>query len=204
MDGRGKNNGDRYFMILSIQKYSASFTSYQALKIHKYRHPGYFCMGIATNPRTIQTKELHILLSSSFSGRLAQQRNADVVVHTCYVTLFCCVKVTSCHHVMMHRERSMIHLRGLLTKPPEFAARTVVPSINYPCIRRARGLSIRKNKKWCLRMYVTYQCASLAILNPPISCKVGRLSTIESIVITSMVTEGKGDHELTGFLSNLK
>jgi hypothetical protein len=33
------------------------------------------------------------------------------------------------------------------SQPPEFATRTVVPSIYYSCIRRA-GLSVRY-KKWC-------------------------------------------------------
>jgi hypothetical protein len=33
------------FMILSTQKFSASFTRTEALKIHKYLHPGYFFMG---------------------------------------------------------------------------------------------------------------------------------------------------------------
>jgi hypothetical protein len=59
------------------------------------------------------SKELHIILSRSLSGRLPGSRlaqtsnavecnngnelqNADVV-HTCYITLFCCVKVTSRH-----------------------------------------------------------------------------------------------------------
>jgi hypothetical protein len=40
-----------------------------------------------------------------------------LAVHTRYVTLFYCVKVTSRHHVMMRGEWSVIHLRGLLTKP---------------------------------------------------------------------------------------
>jgi hypothetical protein len=79
------------------------------------------------------SKELHIILSRSLSdrlpgSRLAQTsdavecnngnalRNADVV-HMRYVTLFCCVKVMSRHHVMMHGEWSVIHLHGLLTKP---------------------------------------------------------------------------------------
>jgi hypothetical protein len=39
--------------ILSIQKFSASFTRTEALKIHKYLQPGYF-LWVATDPRTIQ------------------------------------------------------------------------------------------------------------------------------------------------------
>jgi hypothetical protein len=101
------------FMILSIQKFSASFTRTEALKIHKYLHPGYF-LWVTTDPCMIQaSKELYIILSISLSGHLpgsclAQRsnavqcnngnalRNADVV-HTRYVRLFCCVKVMSRH-----------------------------------------------------------------------------------------------------------
>jgi hypothetical protein len=55
------------------------------------------------------SKELHIILSRSLSGRH--------VLYTRCVTLFCFVKVTSHHHVMMRGEWSMIVLCGLLTKP---------------------------------------------------------------------------------------
>jgi hypothetical protein len=42
----------------------------EELKIHKYLQPGYF-LWVATDPRMIQaSKELHILLSRSLSGRL--------------------------------------------------------------------------------------------------------------------------------------
>jgi hypothetical protein len=61
-------------MILSIQKFSASFTRTEALKIHKYLHPGYL-LWVATDPRMIQaSKELHIILSRSLSGRLPGSR----------------------------------------------------------------------------------------------------------------------------------
>jgi hypothetical protein len=97
------------FMILSIQKFSVSFARTEAPKIHQYLHPGYF-LWVATDPRMIQaSKELHIILSRSLSGRLPGSRlaqtsnavecnhgnalrNADVV-HVRYVTLFYCVKV---------------------------------------------------------------------------------------------------------------
>jgi hypothetical protein len=74
--------------------------------------PWLFLSWVATDPRMIQaSKELHIILSRSLSGRLpglrlAQRSNAvecnngnalrnAYVVHTRYVTLLCCVKVTS-------------------------------------------------------------------------------------------------------------
>jgi hypothetical protein len=58
------------FMILSTQKFGVSFTRTEALKIHKYLHPGYF-LWVATDPRMIQaSKVLHIILSRSLSGRL--------------------------------------------------------------------------------------------------------------------------------------
>jgi hypothetical protein len=79
----------------------------EALKIHKYLQLGYF-LWVATDPSMIlASKELHILLSRSLSGRLAQRSNNAVeckctakcrhhdVIQTRYVTLFCCVKVTS-------------------------------------------------------------------------------------------------------------
>jgi hypothetical protein len=111
------------FMIFSTQKFSdsVSFTRTEALKIHKYPHPGYF-LWVATDPPMIQaSKELHIILSRSLPGRLPGSRlsqrcnavecnngnalrNADVV-HTRYVTLFCCVKVTSSHHDAWRMER---------------------------------------------------------------------------------------------------
>jgi hypothetical protein len=57
-------------MILLIQKFSASFTGTGSLKIHKYLHPGDF-LWVSTDPRMIQaSKELHIILSRSLSGRL--------------------------------------------------------------------------------------------------------------------------------------
>jgi hypothetical protein len=77
------------FMILSTQKFSASFTRIEALKIHKYLHPGYF-LWVATNSRMIQpSKELHIIVSRSLSGRLPgraslkdpMQLNATMAMH---------------------------------------------------------------------------------------------------------------------------
>jgi hypothetical protein len=41
MDGRGYKKATD-LMILPIQKFSASFTRIEALKIHKYLHPGFF------------------------------------------------------------------------------------------------------------------------------------------------------------------
>jgi hypothetical protein len=62
------------FMILSIQKFSASFTRTEALKIHKYLHHGYF-LWVASDPRMIQaSKQFHIILSRSLSGRLPGSR----------------------------------------------------------------------------------------------------------------------------------
>jgi hypothetical protein len=103
------------FMILLIQKFSASFTRTEALKMHKYLHPGYL-LWVATDPPLIlASKELHIILSRSLSGRLPGslkdpiQLNATMamhdVVHTRYVTLFCCVNVTSSHHDAWRMER---------------------------------------------------------------------------------------------------
>jgi hypothetical protein len=121
------------FMILSIQKFSVSFTRTEVLKIHKYLHPGYF-LWVATDPRMIQaSKELHIILSRSLSGRFPGSRlaptsnavecnngnalrNADVVTSSIPVTSYYSVASKS-RHVMMRREWSVIHLRGLLTKP---------------------------------------------------------------------------------------
>jgi hypothetical protein len=62
------------FMILSIQKFSASLTRTEALKIHKHLHPCDF-LWVATDPRMIQaSKELHIILSRNLSGRLPGSR----------------------------------------------------------------------------------------------------------------------------------
>jgi hypothetical protein len=47
-------------MILSIQKFSASFTRTEALKIHKYLHPSNF-LWVATDPRMIQASKSFIL-----------------------------------------------------------------------------------------------------------------------------------------------
>jgi hypothetical protein len=104
-------------MILSIQKFSVSFTRTEALKIHKYLHPGYF-IWVATDPRMIQaSKELHIILSRSLSGRLpagsrlAQRfnavecnngnalRNADVMTSSIRATSHCSV-VSKSRHVI--------------------------------------------------------------------------------------------------------
>jgi hypothetical protein len=64
------------FMILSTQKFSVS-TRTEALKIHKYLHPGYF-LWVATDPHMIQaSKELHIIISRSLSGRLPGSRLAQ-------------------------------------------------------------------------------------------------------------------------------
>jgi hypothetical protein len=41
------------FMILSIQKFSVSFTRTEVLKIHKYLQPGYF-LWVASDPHMIQ------------------------------------------------------------------------------------------------------------------------------------------------------
>jgi hypothetical protein len=102
------------FMILSTQKFSVSFTRTEVLKIHKSLHPGYF-LWAATDPRMIQaSKELHIILSRSLSGRLhgsrlAQRsnavecnngnalRNADVVTSSIRDTLHCSVVSKSRH-----------------------------------------------------------------------------------------------------------
>jgi hypothetical protein len=73
--------------------------------------------------------QLHIILSRSLSGRLpglAQTSNAVEcnnrnalgnadVIHTRYATLFCCIKVTSRHHVMMRGVEWSVILHGLLT-----------------------------------------------------------------------------------------
>jgi hypothetical protein len=60
--GVAKKNGDRFYDFVD-------FTRTDALKIHKYLHPGYF-LWVATDPRMIQaSKELHIIISRSLSGR---------------------------------------------------------------------------------------------------------------------------------------
>jgi hypothetical protein len=104
------------FMILSIQKFSVSFTRTEALKIHKYLHPGYF-LWVTTDPRMIQaSKELHIILSRGLSGRLPGSRlaqtsdavecnngnalrNADVVTSSMRATSHCSVASKSRHVV---------------------------------------------------------------------------------------------------------
>lgn len=50
----------------------------------------------------------------------------------------------------------------------------------------------------------TYLSGHLAIINPPQGGKIGRLSTIESVVEASMVTIRKCDHELPGLLRDLR
>jgi hypothetical protein len=68
------------FMILSTQKFSVSFTRTETLKIHKYLDPGYL-LWVATDPCMIQaSKELHIILSRSLSGRLPGSRLAHMGV----------------------------------------------------------------------------------------------------------------------------
>lgn len=49
-----------------------------------------------------------------------------------------------------------------------------------------------------------YQNCLLAILNPSLSCKVGGLCTVESMVETSMIGVWESHHELTSLLSNLR
>jgi hypothetical protein len=44
-----------------------------------------------------------------------------------HAVLLHCSVASKSRHVMMRGEWSVIHLHSLLTKPPEFAARTVVP-----------------------------------------------------------------------------
>lgn len=50
---------------------------------------------------------------------------------------------------------------------------------------------------WC------YLCGHLAVVYPAQSGKVGGLRTVEAMIESSMVTIREGDHELSGFLSNL-
>jgi hypothetical protein len=72
-------------MILSIQKFSASFTGTEALKIHKYLHLGNF-LWVATDPRMIQaSKASYYFFQEAYQvaspgrlprSRLAQRSNA--------------------------------------------------------------------------------------------------------------------------------
>lgn len=50
---------------------------------------------------------------------------------------------------------------------------------------------------------VPYQSCLFAIINPSLSGKVGRLSTVEAVVEASMITKGEGHDELPSLLSDL-
>lgn len=49
-----------------------------------------------------------------------------------------------------------------------------------------------------------HQNGLLAIFDPSLCRKVGRLSTVEAVVEASMVGVGESNHELTSLLSNLR
>jgi hypothetical protein len=68
-----KKNGDRFYDFVDSEVQYLSYKNRSA-KMHKYLHPGYF-LRVATDPRMIQaSKELHIILSRSLSGRLPGSR----------------------------------------------------------------------------------------------------------------------------------
>lgn len=46
--------------------------------------------------------------------------------------------------------------------------------------------------------------AALAVLNPALRGEVCRLSAVVTVIVTSVVTVGEGDHDLTSLLSDLK
>lgn len=48
-----------------------------------------------------------------------------------------------------------------------------------------------------------YQCCLFAIINPSLSGKVGRLSTVESMIETSMIAKWERDNELPSLLGDL-
>ena len=49
-----------------------------------------------------------------------------------------------------------------------------------------------------------YLRCPFSIFDPPLSCKVGRLGTVETRVEARMIAVGKGDDEITRILANLQ
>lgn len=50
----------------------------------------------------------------------------------------------------------------------------------------------------------TYLSGHLAVINPPQGGKIGGFGTVESMIEAGVVTVGKGDHELSGLLCDLR
>lgn len=56
---------------------------------------------------------------------------------------------------------------------------------------------------YSLKRCFVYQCCLFAIINPPLSGKVGGLSTVEAMVKTSMISKWERHDELPSLLSDL-
>jgi hypothetical protein len=103
------------FMILSIQKFSASFTRTEALKIHKYLQPGYF-LWVASDPRMIQEafKKLVRSLIDPVQLNATMEMHCKMPTSSIRATSHCSV-ASKLRHVMMRGEWSVINFDQTMT-----------------------------------------------------------------------------------------
>jgi hypothetical protein len=142
------------FMILSIQ---SSVPLLPAIKRWKYTNTFTLAIFYGYSHRSMHDSGIKRASYSSFKTKLVRSPR-QVTSLNCEMPTSSSMRATS-HCSVASKSRHVItswcvengawdsFARSFVTKPPEFAAKTVVPSINYLCIRRA-GLSIRY-RKWC-------------------------------------------------------
>lgn len=96
-------------------------------------------------------------------------------------------------HYLLRKQTSHLKLNKALNSLPQ---------------NKHQGLKEEQSIRHCTQLIcmqqTTYQYRLLPILNPPKSSKVGRFSTVKSMIEASVITIRKGYHELPSFLRHLE